>query len=174
MFLRREFLVSIAAAVFSAIGPLAATGDSKRGTRRRKWDGETDDEGRREEGERRVGALGPSGTSVPRETERTAMIGVGQRIGSSLASSRNGGFGRAQEILSTLRERQPASSLAFFSLLLLHCGNSKRTVFEISWIIGRLEDDRAPFRVASTVQNDFPIFFFRSITKADLTYRTSN
>lgn len=82
---------------------------------------------------RHVGALGPSRTSVPREMEKSAVIGVVERIASALLSSRNGGFGRAQEILSTLRERRPVSM--FFSLLLLHCGILKRTVFEISWIV---------------------------------------
>lgn len=83
---------------------------------------------------RHVGALGPSRTSVPREMEKSVVIGVVERIASALLSSRNGGFGRAQEILSTLRERRPVSM--FFSLLLLHCGILKRTVFEINWIVG--------------------------------------
>lgn len=65
---------------------------------------------------RYVGApLVPSRTSVPREMEKSAVIGVVERIASALLSSRNGGFGRAQEILSTLRERRPVS-VPLFSL----------------------------------------------------------
>lgn len=75
-------------------------------------------------------------SSVPRETEETAVIGVAERTASSLASSRNGGFGRAGNSFDIARVAT-ARSLAFSSLfLLLHCGNTKRTVFEISRMIG--------------------------------------
>ena len=65
---------------------------------------------------------------------KTVAIGVAGRTASALVPSRNGGFGRAQEILSTLREASgEANSLPclLFSLTAALRQNSKPAVFEI-------------------------------------------
>lgn len=94
--------------------------------------------------------------SVPREMEKSVVIGVVERIASALLSSRNGGFGRAQEILSTLRERRPV--LFSLTAALRHLETHRFR----NQLDSRLENDSSSFSILRNVFDTCFRFLFSS------------